>query len=102
MLRQQPANLRNERDRNLHRGMGRPAKGNFVLRDRFRVHLTLVVLEDPPNTVFVPSPRKLAPLLHRFLLLLRWRARLAFGPISYAVTTNADLGSGSGTYTTRT
>ena len=36
VLRKQPANFGNERDRDLHRGVGRSTKGSFVLRDRFR------------------------------------------------------------------
>jgi hypothetical protein len=95
------ANLRNEFDWDLHRGMRRRFVRGLVLRDSFFVRLRLIMFEDTADPFLIPTLRKLW-LLHIYFLRIYFLRRRrsafnAFGPSSYAVITNAEFGSGSGT-----
>src|SRR6266496_3362390 len=80
---------RDELDRDLHRGVGRRFVGGLILGDRFLVGLRLVMLQNTPNTLFVPSNRILR-LAHRLLLRRRRSALSALGPSWYAVITKIE------------
>ena len=67
----------------------------FVFRDRLLVRLLLVVGEHALHAFLVPA-RWVLCVCHGFFRRRR-SAFKAFGPRSYAVITNTDPGSGSGT-----
>src|SRR5262249_30888223 len=97
MLRDELADGGHKLDGDLHRCMRRFLVRGFVLRDSVILALRVVVREDAANARLVPSGRKSFLLAHCFLLRRRRSACLAFVERSYAVMTNTDIGSGSGT-----
>jgi hypothetical protein len=97
MLRDELANGRDELERDFHSRVGGLLVRGLVFCDRLVLGLRLVVREDAADACLVPSRRKPALLAHCFLLRLRRSACFAFAGRSYAVITNTDIGSGSGT-----
>src|SRR3990172_526363 len=97
MLRDEFANGGDKINRDLHRGVSSCFERRLVLGDRLFIALRLIALKETPDSGFIPSGRELALLRHGFLPRRRRSARFAFGPSSYAVITNTESGSGSGT-----
>lgn len=94
-LRQQLPNSRNQFNRDFYSGVCRGLVRRLVLGNRFVVGLLFVVRNRALYPRFVPTSW-IFVLLHDDFRLRR-SAFNAFGPMSYAVITNTDPGSGSGT-----
>jgi hypothetical protein len=97
MLPNKVSNGGNELSWNRHRRIRRVFERRFILGDGLVIALGIVMVEDAFDASLIPARRKRFVVHNHFALRRRRSAFFALGPRSYAVTTNIEPGSGSGT-----